>query len=260
MLAPPSLYCQNGDSWRYALKRRQEKPMTRRRRTVVPSLTLDELLAQSPWFVQLDDIAQHKVRANVFERAVAVNEVLGRHGDRQNAWFGMLEGLVKWSITARDGRTVALGGQSTGSWFGEGTLIRKAPRQSDLIALRDSRVALVPLETFNWLRAHQPSFNEFLLTQVNERLHWFMGNATAYGLLNTDSLVARALVGLVHPLLNPSGARHLQLSQEELAGLAGVSRQTCNKAMTHLRDAGLIRTEYGGLVVLDLPGLQAIGQ
>jgi hypothetical protein len=30
--------------------------------------------------------------------------------------------------------------------------------------------------------------------------------------------------------------------------------------MMHFKDAGLIRTEYGGLVVLDLPGLQALAQ
>lgn len=234
--------------------------MTRPQQMTAPSLTLDELLTQSPWFSALDGSAQRLVRGDASERAVSMGQMLGRHGDRQQVWFGVLEGLIKWSITAHDGRTVTLGGQLPGSWFGEGTLIRKAPRQSDLIALRDSRVAQIPLSTFDWLRSHQPSFNEFLLMQVNERLHWFMGNVAAYGLLNTDSLVARALVGMVHPLPNPRGERYLQLSQEELANLAAVSRQTCNKAMMHFKDAGLIRTEYGGLVVLDLPGLQALAQ
>lgn len=234
--------------------------MTRPMRTAAPSLTLDDMLTQSPWFASIDEAAQRKVRAETSERAVAMGQSLGRHGERQHVWFGVLEGLIKWSITAHDGRTVTLGGQLVGSWFGEGTLIRKAPRQSDLIALRDSRVAQIPLATFDWLRSTQPSFNEFLLVQVNERLHWFMGNAVAHGLLDTDNLVARALVGMVHPLPNPRGERYLQLSQEELANLAAVSRQTCNKAMMHFKEAGLIRTEYGGLVVLDLPGLQALAQ
>src|SRR5260370_8403330 len=224
--------------------------MTGTRQMAAASLTLDELLAQSPWFTSLDETVRRQVRADASERAIGTCQLLGRDGDRQHAWFGMLEGLIKWSITAHDGRTVTLGGQSVGSWFGEGTLIRKAPRRSDLIALRDSRVAQIPLGTFDWLRSHQPSFNEFLLTQVNERLHWFMGNVAAHELLGTDSLVARALVGMVHPLLNPHGDRHLQLSQEELANLAGVSRPPSNKPLTQSKDAGLVRTENGGLVVL----------
>lgn len=234
--------------------------MTRPQQMTVPSLTLDELLAESPWFTSLEESARRQVRADTTERVIPMGRFLGRDGERQFVWFGMLEGLIKWSITAHDGRTVTLGGQSVGSWFGEGTLIRKSPRKSDLIALRDSRVAQVPVGTFDWLRSNHPSFNDFLLTQVNERLHWFMGNVVAHELLSTDSLVARALVGMIHPLLNPRGDRRLQLSQEELANLAGVSRQTCNKVMMNLKDAQLVRTEYGGLVVLDLPGLQALAQ
>jgi CRP/FNR family cyclic AMP-dependent transcriptional regulator len=234
--------------------------MTRPARDRAASLSLDQLLAQSSWFTQLDEAAQRQVRADASERAVALGASLGYHGERQHAWFGVLEGLIKWSITARDGRTVTLGGQSVGSWFGEGTLIRDAPRQSDLIALRHSRVALIPFDTFDWLRRQRPSFNEFLLLQLNERLHWFMGSFAAHGLLDTDSQVARALLGMVHPLLNPRGERHLQLSQEELANLAAVSRQSCNSALMRFKDAGLVRSEYAGIVVIDLPGLQALAQ
>ncbi|MBS0445873.1 MAG: Crp/Fnr family transcriptional regulator [Proteobacteria bacterium] len=234
--------------------------MSRRPRQRPTSLTLDELLGQSAWFVQLDEAARRQVRGDASERAVALGDTLGHHGERQHAWFGVLEGLIKWAITARDGRTVTLGGQSVGSWFGEGTLIRNAPRQSDLVALRHSRVALIPFDTFDWLRRHRPAFNDFLLTQVNERLHWFMGNYAAHGLLDTDAQVARALVGMEHPLLNPRGECRLQLSQEELANLAAVSRQSCNSALMRFKDAGLVRSEYGGIVVIDLPGLQRLAE
>jgi len=232
--------------------------MTRQPRAPVRSLTLDQLLEQSAWFVQLDGPAQAQVRSDASERAVAMGDSLSHHGEQQHAWYGVLEGLVKWAITAPDGRTVSLGGKSVGSWFGEGTLIRNTPRQSDLVALRHSRVAQIPFDTFDWLRHHRPSFNDFLLMQVNERMHWFMGNYAAQGLLDTDSQVARALMGMVHPLLNPRGERHLQLSQEELANLAAVSRQSCNSALMRFKNAGLVRSAYGGIVVLDLPGLQRL--
>ena len=65
-------------------------------------------------------------------------------------------------------------------------------------------------------------------------------------------------MGMVHPLLNPRGERHLQLSQEELANLAAVSRQSCNSALMRFKNAGLVRSAYGGIVVLDLHGLQRL--
>jgi len=231
-----------------------------RRGPAAASLTIDQLLAQSAWYGALDASTQQQVRDHVSERAVAAGDSLGYTGERQLAWFGVLEGLIKWAIGTPDGRTITLGGQSVGSWFGEGTLIRNAPRQSDLVALRHSRVALMPYDTFDWLRRNRPAFNDFLLRQVNERLHWFMGSAAVHGLMDTDGQVARALVGMVHPLLNPRGERHLQLSQEELANLAGVSRQSCNTALRRFKETGLVQSEYGGIVVIDLPGLQQLTQ
>jgi hypothetical protein len=65
-------------------------------------------------------------------------------------------------------------------------------------------------------------FNEFLLRQINERLHWFLSNFAAHRLLDNYRLVARALVGLVHPMQNPQGELHLIISQEELANLSAV--------------------------------------
>jgi CRP/FNR family transcriptional regulator, cyclic AMP receptor protein len=230
--------------------------MTRTLRTRAASISVDELLANSHWFGQSDAPAQQQVRTDLVERAIASGGSLGHHGETQHHWYGVLEGLLKWSITAADGRTVTLGGQSVGSWFGEGTLLRGQPRKSDLVALRHCRVAMMPFETFDWLRRTQPAFSEFLLQQINERLHWFMGNFAAHRLLDADRLVARALVGLVHPLLNPRGERHLMISQEELANLATVSRQRCNESLLAMKRDGLLQLDYGAIRVLDPHALQ----
>jgi len=48
----------------------------------------------------------------------------------------------------------------------------------------------------------------------------------------------------------------LRITQQELAYLVGLSRQRVNEALNGLSAQGLIRVEYGGLRVLDLPGLR----
>jgi CRP/FNR family transcriptional regulator, cyclic AMP receptor protein len=234
--------------------------MTRALRTPSTAISLDELLSQSPWWAAIGEAAQQQLRRDIGERVVAAGASLGHHGETQHHWYGVLEGLLKWSINAADGRTVTLGGQSVGSWFGEGTLLRGQPRQADLVALRASRVAMMPFETFDWLRRTQPAFNEFLLQQINERLHWFMGNIAAHRLLDADRLVARALLGLVHPLLNPRGERYLTISQEELANLATVSRQRCNESLVAMKRNGLLQLDYGAVRVLDLAALQQLAE
>lgn len=231
--------------------------MTRPLHQQTLSLNQDELLSGAGWFNALSEGARALVKRDLIERDCGAGEALGHQGEMQLHWFGVMEGLLKWSVSAIDGRTVTLGGQSVGSWFGEGTLVRGQPRQSDIIALRHSRVAMVPRSTFNWLRQSEPVFNDFLLRQINERMHWFMGSIAAHRLLDAEHLVVRALWGLVHPLLNPLGLHHLLISQEELANLAMVSRQRCNMTLLTLKREGLIELGYGAISICDIDALAA---
>lgn len=224
----------------------------------------DDLLQASPWFVPLEPGVQQQVRAQMAEAHVAAGDALGRRGELPGHWYGVIDGLFKWSVSSADGRSVSLGGQLSGSWFGEGTLLRQRPRAGDVVALRDCHVALMPVDVFQWLRHTQPVFAEFLLQQINERLHWFMGRQADHGLLDADAQVARALCGLLHPLHNqpnvaPAASPHLRISQEELASMASLSRPRCNQALSRMRERGWLRTEYGGITLLDPAALQGLG-
>jgi len=216
------------------------------------SLTVQALLDRSVWYPQLDEQVRAYVLAQTQESPIAMGAALSLHGDMAAHWCGVLEGVLKWSATAVDGRAVTMGGMTVGSWFGEGSLLHGRPVQADIIALRHSRVALIPKDTFDWLYRTQLSFNHFLLQQLNERLHWFMGDFTAHRLYHAEALVARALLGLQHPWLHPGSDRHIEITQEEIANLAGLSRQRCNQALSRLKEAGLVRLEYGGITLLDL--------
>jgi CRP-like cAMP-binding protein len=108
----------------------------------------------------------------------------------------------------------------------------------------------------DWLRAHEPGFADFLLRQITERMQWFMGNFAAHHLMDTDSRMARALAGLFHPWLHPGSDPHLPVAQEEIAQLAGLSRQRCNAALQRLAADGIIAIAYGGITVTDLAALR----
>jgi DNA-binding GntR family transcriptional regulator len=75
-------------------------------------------------------------------------------------------------------------------------------------------------------------------------------------LLEPDARVARSLAGLFNPVLYPAMSADVQISQEEIGYLSGVSRQRVNQALRVLEGAGLLKVEYGGLRILDLDGLR----
>jgi hypothetical protein len=58
---------------------------------------------------------------------------------------------------------------------------------------------------------------------------------------------------------SPGIGQRLQVSQEEIGFLSGVSRQRVNQALHVLEGNGLLRVEYGGVTVLDVEGLRGYG-
>ena len=70
--------------------------------------------------------------------------------------------------------------------------------------------------------------------------------------------LARAISGMFNPVLYPNMGEKLPISQEELGELAGLQRQRANAAIRRLEAMGLVRAEYGSLVVTDLEGLRKL--
>lgn len=215
-------------------------------------LDLPALLASSSWFGALPDESRAWVAPRLVERFVPKGQIVARRGEIPSCWFGLVDGVIKTSVLTADGRVSNLGGLLPGAWFGEGALLRERPRHADYVALRDTLVAQLPLDDFSHLLQSQPAFKDFILMQVTERLHYFMDQLGEARLLRPPEQVAYTLCGLVHPLNNPLGLMHLPLSQDELAAIAGVSRQRCNQALAGMREQGWLRTGYGGLTLVQL--------
>ncbi|MDA8109422.1 MAG: Crp/Fnr family transcriptional regulator [Betaproteobacteria bacterium] len=219
-------------------------------------LTLAQFLADSVWPRALEPRALERVQAEIVERKVPSGGYVCRKGAPVEYWVGVIEGLVKIASVSPQGKSVTFTGVRAGGWFGEGSLLRPDPWRYDAVALRESRVALLPRATFEWLLATAIGFNRFLLEQLNERLAQFIAMLEYDRLLEPDARVARCLAALFNPRLYPGAGRELAISQEELGYLSGVSRQRANQALARLAEAGLLRVEYGKVTVLDLEGLK----
>ncbi len=221
--------------------------------------SLDDMLALSAWTRELPAEQLSRVRAAIAVRDFETGACICRKGDPANAWLGVIDGLVKIHSLSPAGKSVTFAGIPAGGWFAEGSVLRGQPFKYDIVALRDSRIALMPEATFRWLLDTSIPFNRFLLKQLNERLGQFIGMVEHDRLLEQDARVARALAGLFNPHLYPDSDPHIQISQEELGYLAGASRQRVNRALQVLGKAGLIKIDYGLVTVLDLDGLQRYG-
>ncbi|MGB4063656.1 MAG: Crp/Fnr family transcriptional regulator [Azonexus sp.] len=219
----------------------------------------EELLRASVWGPSLTTEEMAKALAGTFERTFAPGAFICMKGEPVDYWMGIVDGLGKMASHWTTGKTTSLTGISTGGWFGEGSLLKSEARRYDVMAIRETRVAFMSRATFLWLLDHSIPFNRYMIAQLNERLGQFIGMIENERMLDTDARIARGLAALFNPVLYPGTNRLLQISQEELGYLAGVSRQRANQALKVLEDAGLVRSEYGGINILDLDGLRSFG-
>jgi len=224
-----------------------------------PQTSLTAFVRNSIWAAKLDACELARVESEVFDRAVPAGGMVCRKGTPVEYWVGVVEGLVKISSVSAEGKPVTFTGVRAGGWFGEGSVLRSLPWGYDAVALRDCRVALMPRATFHRLLETSIGFNRFQLEQLNERLSLFIGMLESDRLLEPEARVARCLASLFNPHLYPGGGRELQISQEEIGFLSGVSRQRVNLALHVLDRAGLLRVAYGGVTVVDLQGLARYG-
>ncbi|MEW5888181.1 MAG: Crp/Fnr family transcriptional regulator [Pseudomonadota bacterium] len=218
--------------------------------------SIGDWLRTTLWARALTPEQFRRVEAETIVRSHPAGSYVCRKGEPVDYWYGVIEGLLKMHAESPEGKAVTFTGMPTGGWFGEGSLLKNEPRRYDVVALRDSRVACMPRATFEWLLDTSIGFNRFLLHQLNERLGYFIAIVEYDRLLGPDERVARCLANLFNPYLNPGLERELQLSQEEIGFLSGLSRQRANQALQVLEKAGILRVEYGRITILDLEALR----
>lgn len=221
------------------------------------SSDLSFIVDQSTWGRALSPAERAQVMATTTERHVRAGEGIVSVGDAASHWLGMIGGLAKMSVTAADGRITTLTGASRGAWFGEGSLLRHEPFRYDVIALRDCHIAELPRATFEALRQGSLPFNHCLQHLMNARLGLFIGMLRNDRLLAPDARVAACLASLYNPDLAFDPGPRLDLTQAEIALLAGVSRQRANQALQHLHERGLISQGGRGLHISDVEALHA---
>lgn len=219
----------------------------------------DDAAKSAVWTSHLAADELDRALRGVIERKYAKSAYICHRGDRLDYWTGIVAGLVKVSSIARSGKAITYAGFGAGGWFGEGSILKDEARKYDLVAIRETHLLLMNRATFNWLYDNSVGFNRFLVRQLNERLAQFIAVTEYDRLLAPEARVARHLSWLCNPILNPHVRGRIEITQEELALLAGVSRPIVSRGLQALQEASLIEVEHGVLVVRDVAGLGSYG-
>jgi CRP-like cAMP-binding protein len=182
-------------------------------------------------------------------------------GSAPDALFGMVQGALRVSVAAPDGREAVIAVLEPGHWFGEVSLFVGQERVYDTCAVEPSEVAVVQAADFHHLIATQPAlhmaFTRLVCLRLRQALAWI-----------DDAILQPLSVRLAHrlvtldsrPASGESGTVVLAVSQEDLAFMLGVSRQSINRQLKQWEEEGMLRVGYRVVELLDRERLARYAQ
>ena len=214
----------------------------------------DDVLSRAPLFEALDEESAKALRALITEVDLVRGQRLFDEGDAGDRLYVVLDGKIKLTRAAPDGRENLLSVLGPGEMFGELSLFDPRPRTSSAVAVTESRLAaLAHDELRDWLTG-RPDVSLHLLRALAQRLR--RTNDVMADLVFTDvpGRVAKALLDLAGRFgeQTAEGVQvHHDLTQEELAQLVGASRETVNKALADFAARDWLTLSAKSVLIID---------
>jgi CRP/FNR family transcriptional regulator, cyclic AMP receptor protein len=174
-----------------------------------------------------------------------------------NAVLVLLAGRVKLSSTS--GREALLGIRVPGELIGEMSAIDVAPRSATATALEPVEVLSVSSEAFVAYLDRTPGVALVLVRILNRRLRDADRKRIEFLAQDTVGRVCSRLVELAERFGEPDEeGTHIDIAitQEDLAGWTGSSREAVIRALRTLRELGWIATRRRGVTLLDVEMLR----
>lgn len=209
-------------------------------------------IAAQPWFASVSAAMQERLRTEVLAVHGEKGDVMLPAGSAVDGWYAVLSGLVMLQSPTSLRRSSAFIGVPDGDWFGEGSALKPEPRRYHVVALRPTTLLCLPLPLFATLRETSMAFNQFLVLHLNMRLGQAMTIIEAGRTQSPEHRVALYLSRLFW-----RSTRRLNLTQDELGQLVGLSRQTVNKVLRALEGIGIVSLEFGRVAIVDDEALNA---
>jgi CRP/FNR family transcriptional regulator, cyclic AMP receptor protein len=207
----------------------------------------------------LDSKQSEALRERAILRRFRKGQALFHQGGSSDRVVVLVSGRVKVSTVTEDGKEVVLAFRGAGDLLGELSAIDGEPRSATVEAIEPVEAFAISASDFRSYLIANPEVGLLLMRMLSRRLRDADRKRVEYGAYDTVGRVSARLVELAERYGEPvaTGLRiGLPLSQEELAGWTGASREAVSKALQTLRKVGWVITERRRITVLDLEALR----
>jgi CRP/FNR family cyclic AMP-dependent transcriptional regulator len=221
-----------------------------------------ELLSQTGIFGELDDQALRYLAEHSHVRSFKKASLIFQRGDQGDAVYVVVDGLVKIFVSSDDGSEVVLTTLRPPDVLGELAVIDGRPRSASAEAVKPTTLLALDRTTLLELLAKHPLLAEGLLKSLGGLIRRLTEQATDLVFLDVGGRLAKLLLGLADSDGIPGGdgivldLTKLKMTQTDLAGMVGTSRQAAVQVLQAFDERGYIERRGREIVLKDLDALR----
>ena len=183
-------------------------------------------------------------------------EVIFREGEPAERLFLIDSGRVKLSISSATGQELMIAVLGRGQIFGELEVIDHGTRAMDARAMEVAELYAFPSDVFCTMLENRPALARRLLELMACRLRRADQNSQDLVFFDAPTRLARRLIQLAEEHGEPVGADEesvkitVRVTQEELAQMIGVTRESANRLVASFAGRGWIEWNDGYPLIL----------
>ncbi len=212
-------------------------------------------LKKVPIFAGLTQFDLDKLASLVTVQHYAKDNLILLEEDMGRVLFMIGKGKVKISQINDDGREVILSILSSGDIFGEMALLDGSSRSASVTSLTDSELMILRRGDFLNLLEEYPKVSINLLKELARRLRKSDSQIKSLSLKDATGKVAYVILRLAEEIGihkdNSIVISGLPM-QQDIANMAGTSRETVSRVFSKLQQNGLIIKKGSKLTITDI--------
>ncbi|MFV0279905.1 MAG: Crp/Fnr family transcriptional regulator [Rhodoblastus sp.] len=216
-----------------------------------------KILMGDPWFAGLPPPLVDLIVERSTQRQFAAHAPVFLTGDPPTGQFAVLQGSVQLTLTTLRGKQVLFSLFRPGAWFGHLSVLDEKPRFQDAIAAERTLLLFFPKSAFDAIVDDEPryalDFTRLICQHIRITMEMLAEALTA----PLPARVAQALLTVADES-GPSPGSAARMTQESLASMLGVTRQSVSRVLKTYKTQGLIDVRYGCIIVSDPQSLAAL--
>ena len=187
-------------------------------------------------------------------------EAIFLQGDRGHAIYFTMEGRVKIERVSPEGHPCILCMRSAGETFCPVPLLDRGAQLGTAWAVTDVTLFWGESRDFNAVAQNCPALLSVVQQGCLMEVRRVLGRMELVAFRPVKERVAVALLDELQrqAYVADDGVWELRITQQELAGLVGASRESVSRALARLEDKGLVETLRGRVLIRNRAGLEQI--